>query len=140
MYMQELDQQAPFGPEWQASQEYSGYRGDSSGSYESERQQKIYPAEQRHLSSKALWVVAIVLSSTGFFLTVAGIVGSAIVLQYANGRAEVVVGGLIGLLSSIGAMLVCIAIFVMAVVTLALATQRKRGRGWSAVHVSFRKG
>jgi uncharacterized iron-regulated membrane protein len=140
MYMQELDQPTPFGQEWQTSQEYSGYRGDYSGSYESDQQQKIYPTEQRHLSSKALWAIAIVLTSTGFFLTVAGIVGSAIVLQYANGHAEVVAGGLIGLLSSIGAMLVCIAIFVMAVVTLALAAQKRRGRGWAAVRVSFHKG
>ncbi len=43
MYMQELDQPTPFGQEWQTSQEYSGYRGDYSGSYESDQQQKIYP-------------------------------------------------------------------------------------------------
>lgn len=140
MYMQELEQPTPFEQKWQASEEYSGYHGDYSGSYESDQQQKIYPTKQGHLSSKALWVVAIILSSIGFFLTVAGIVGSAIVLKYAHGHAELLAGGIIGLLSSIGAMLVCITIFVMAVVTLALTTQRRRGRGWAAVRVSFDKG
>ena len=126
--MQEPEQWQQSGQEWQASQEYSGDSINYSGGYESEQKQKIYPQEERWLNGTALGIFAIILSSIGFFLTVAGIVASAIVLQFANGRQAVLVGGVIGLLSSIGAMLICVAIFVIAVVTLALRTRRVRGR------------
>ena len=128
MRMQEPEQGQQFEQEWQTSQ---GYRGDGihySEDYESEQKQKIYPQEERWLNATALGIFAIILSSIGFFLAVAGIVASAVVLQFANGRQVVLVGGVIGLLSSIGAMLVCVAIFVIAVVTLALRTRRVRGR------------
>jgi len=126
--MQEPEQWQQSGQEWQTSQEYSGDSINYSGGYESEQKQKIYPQEERWLNGTALGIFAIILSSIGFFLTVAGIVASAIVLQFANGRQAVLVGGVIGLLSSIGAMLMCVAIFVIAVVTLALRTRRIRGR------------
>ena len=116
MRMQEPEQGQQSGQEWQTGQGYSGDSINYSAGYESE--QKIYPHG----------IFAIILSSIGFFLTVAGIVASAIVLQFANGRQVVLVGGVIGLLSSIGAMLMCVAIFVIAVVTLALRTRRVRGR------------
>ena len=93
-----------------------------------QQQQKIYPQEEQRLGGIALGIFAIILSSIGFFLTVAGIVASAIVLQYANGQQAVLVGGIIGLLSSIGAMLICIAIFVVSVVVVALRTRRVRSR------------
>src|SRR6266436_2443068 len=70
----------------------------------------------------------IILSSIGFFFTVAGIVGSAIVLKYAHGQQEILAGGVIGLVSSIVVLLVCVAIFVIAVVALAIRTGRVRGR------------
>jgi len=126
--MQEPEQWQQSGQEWQTSQEYSGDSINYSGGYESEQKQKIYPQEERWLNGTALGIFAIILSSIGFFLTVAGIVASAIVLKFANGRQAVLVGGVIGLLSSIGAMLICVAIFVIAVVTLALRTRRVRGR------------
>jgi hypothetical protein len=126
MRMQEPEQGQQSGQEWQTGQGYSGDSINYSAGYESE--QKIYPQEERWLNGTALGIFAIILSSIGFFLTVAGIVASAIVLQFANGRQVVLVGGVIGLLSSIGAMLMCVAIFVIAVVTLALRTRRVRGR------------
>lgn len=128
MHMQEPEQWQQSGQEWQASQEYGEYRADYSGKYEPEPQQKIYPQEGRWLSGSALGIFAIILSSVGFFLTVAGIVASAIVLKYANGQQALLAGGVIGLLSSIGAMLICIAIFVVSVVVLALRARRVRRR------------
>jgi len=125
MRMQEPEQ-------WQTSQEYSeGYSADSvhsSGENESEQEQKIYPQKSRWLDGTALAIFALIFSSIGFFLTVTGIVASAIVLQFGHAQQAILVGGLIGLLSSIGAMLMCIAIFVFAVVTLALRARRARGR------------
>jgi len=125
MRMQEPEQ-------WQTPHEYSqGYNADSvqySEEYESEQEQKIYPQKSRWLDGTALAIFAIIFSSIGFFLTVAGIVASAIVLQFGHAQQAVLAGGIIGLLSSIGAMLMCIAIFVFAVVTLTLRARRVRGR------------
>ena len=125
MRMQEPEQ-------WQSSQEYSeGYKADSvqySEEYEPEQEQKIYPQKSRWLDGTALAIFAIIFSSIGFFLTVAGIVASAIVLQYGHEQQAVLAGGIIGLLSSIGAMLMCVAIFVVSVVVLALRTRRVRLR------------
>ena len=118
--------------QWQSSEEYSqGYnadRGHYSEEYDSEQEQKIYPQKSRWLDGTALAIFAIIFSSIGFFLTVAGIVASAIVLQFGHAQQAILAGGVIGLLSSIGAMLMCIAIFVFAVVTLALRARRARGR------------
>ena len=118
--------------QWQSSQEYSeGYNADSvdySAGYESEQEQKIYPQKSRWLDGTALAIFAIIFSSMGFFFTVAGIVASAIVLQFGHTQEAVLAGGIIGLLSSIGAMLLCVAIFVFAVVTLALRARRARRR------------
>ena len=123
MRMEEPEQWQPSGQEWQANQEYGQYRADYPGRYESE--QKIYPQEERGMRGTALvLLVVILLSSVGFFLTVAGIVGSAIVLKFANGQQAVLAGGGIGLASSIIVMLVCIAIFVIGVVALAIRTGR----------------
>ena len=120
MHMQEPEQQ-PSGQEWQANQQYGEYRADNPGRYEPEQQQKIYPQEEPkpNRTAFALGILAILLSSIGFFLTVAGIVASAIVLKYANGQPGVLAGGVIGLLSSIGVLFVCVASFVIAVVVLA---------------------
>jgi len=125
MRMQEPEQWQPSEQEGQASQEYGQYRADYPGRYESEQQQKIYPQEARGMQGTALVLLAmIILSSVGFFLAVAGIVGSAIVLRYANGQQAVLAGGGIGLASSIIVLLVCVAIFVIGVVALAIRTGR----------------
>jgi hypothetical protein len=132
MRMQEPERWQQPDQQWQSSQEYNdGYNTDSVGyseDYESEQEQKIYPQKSRWLNGTALAIFAIIFSSIGFFLTVAGIVASAIVLQFGHAQQAVLAGGIIGLLSSIGAMLMCIAIFVFAVVTLALRSRRVRRR------------
>src|SRR5512135_2928448 len=118
MRMQEPEQWQQPEEQWQPGQNYGeGYKGDNvqySEDYESEQEQKIYPQKSRWLDGTALAIFAIIFSSIGFFLTVAGIVASAIVLQCGHELQAVQVGGIIGLLSSIGAMLMCIAIFVFA--------------------------
>jgi len=126
--MQEPEQGQQSEQEWQTSQGYSGNSIQYLEGFESEQEQKIYPQEQRWLNGTALGIFAIILSSIGFFLTVAGIVASAIVLQFGHGLQAVLVGGIIGLLSSIGAMLMCVAIFVISVVVLALRARRVRRR------------
>ncbi len=128
MRMQEPEQGQQSEQEWQTSQGYSGNSIQYLEGFESEQEQKIYPQEQRWLNGTALGIFAIILSSIGFFLTVAGIVASAIVLQFGHGLQAVLVGGIIGLLSSIGAMLMCVAIFVISVVVLALRARRVRRR------------
>lgn len=128
MRMQEPEQWEQPGQQMQSDQDYSdGYsanRVDYAEDYETEQEQKIYPQTSRGLNGTALAIFAIIFSSIGFFLTVTGIVASAIVLQYGHQVQSVLAGGIIGLLSSIGAMLMCIAIFVFAVVTLALRARR----------------
>jgi uncharacterized BrkB/YihY/UPF0761 family membrane protein len=131
MRMQEPEQWQS-GQEWQASQEYGEYRADYPGQYESEQHQKMYPQEQRRLGGTVLSIFTIILSSIGFFFTIAGIVASAIVLKYAHGQQEILAGGVIGLVSSILVMLLFVAIFVIAVVALALRTRR--------VHRQMRSG
>jgi hypothetical protein len=132
MRMQEPEQWQKPEQQRQTSQEYSGgYSADSvhySVGYESEQEQKIYPQKSRWLDGTALAIFAIIFSSIGFFLTVAGIVASAIVLQFGHTQQAVLAGGIIGLLSSIGAMLMCVAIFVIAVITLALRSRKVRRR------------
>lgn len=119
MQMQEPEQGQQSGPEWRASQEYSGYRADYPGRYEQEQQQKIYPQEERSLGATVLGILAIIFSSIAFSFAIVGIVGSAIVLKYANGQTEILTGGGLGLASSIIVMLASIASFVIAVVVLA---------------------
>jgi len=134
MQMQEPEQWQQSGQEWRASQEDSEYRAgyaqnaQYAGGFESEQQQKIYPQEERWLNGTAFGIFAIILSSIGFFLGVAGIVGSSIVLEYANKQQAILAGGVIALVSSILGVLVCIGIFVIAVVTLALRVRSVRRR------------
>lgn len=134
MRMQEPEQSQQSGQEWQGGQEDSEYgagyaeNAQYAGEYEPVQQQKIYPQEERWLSGTAFGIFAIILSSIGFFLAVAGIVGSSIVLEYANRQDAILAGGVIGLVSSILGVLVCIGIFSIAVVTLAMRSRRVRRR------------
>jgi hypothetical protein len=93
------------------------------------QEQKIHPQETVSSHRTVRSTTAIILSSIGFFLTLAGIILSAIALQFANGQQTMLQAGVIGLVSSIVVMLVCIAIFVIAVVT--LVTRLRRERGWT---------
>src|SRR5258708_12273459 len=61
--------------------------------------QKISAQEELSPLGKALAILAIILSSLGFFLMVAGIVASAIVLKDAHGQQELLPPGAIGLVS-----------------------------------------
>ena len=132
MRMQEPEESQQSQRQRQVSHEYS--EGYSAGSvydpagYESEQEQKIYPPKSRWLDGTALAIFAIIFSSIGFFFTVAGIVASAIVLQFGHAQQAVLAGGIIGLISSIVAMLMCVGIFVIAVITLALRSRRARRR------------
>ncbi len=117
----------------QATQEPSEYQGSYVGSYEME-QQKIQPRGRQGQGS-ALHIVAIVLSSIGFGFSVVGVVGSALVLVNAHAVQgllefrELVAGGVLGLVSSILALLVFAAIFVVALVLLARRMALRRGLG-----------
>ena len=135
MEMQEPERRRQSGQEWQASQSYGEYHAEYPGRYEPEPEQKIYPqAEPEQRGARTLLgIVAILLSSLGFFIMLAGIVGSAVVLKFANGQQALVAGGVIGLISSILALLVFVAIFVVAVIALARpyivrGVGRSRGR------------
>jgi hypothetical protein len=117
MQMQEPEQ-------WQTNPQYNEYQAGYSRVDGPKQQEKVYPQTQQSLH-KALWILTVTLSSIGFFFTVAGIVASAIVLKYANEQAALLAGGVIGLISSIVAMLMCVLIFVMAVVALAGRIKRE---------------
>lgn len=124
MSMQEFEQEE----QGQAGQ--SAYQADYMGDYKAE-QQKIHPYEGQR-QSNALHIVAIVLSSIGFAFSIMGVVGSSLVLQWAQSGVfptEFTVGGGLGLASSIVAMLIFIAIFVVAIISLALRAVRRRGFG-----------
>jgi hypothetical protein len=134
MDMQEPERRQQANQESQSGQPYGEYRAEYPGRYEPEpeQQQQIYPqAESRQRGAGTLLgIVAILLSSLGFFLTLAGIVGSAVVLKFANGQQALVAGGAIGLVTSILALLVFVAIFVIAVIVLARPYVIERMRGY----------
>jgi hypothetical protein len=134
MEMQEPERRQRSDQEWQTGKTYGEYRAEYPGMNESEPEQKIYPQDEpeQRGSGTLLGIAAILLSSLGFFITLAGIVGSAVVLKFANGQQALVAGGVIGLVSAILALLVFVAIFVIAVVALArpyVAKGLKRPRG-----------
>ena len=126
MRMQEPEQWQQAGQEGQERSDpgdaYSGrYDPEAQQEYveviagDNEQEQKIYPQEQVSSRRTARSAFAIILSSIGFFLALAGIIFSSFALQFANGQQAMLQAGVIGLVSSIVVMLVCIAIFVIAV-------------------------
>lgn len=128
MQMQEPEQWQQSRRDEQASQQYTEYSDNYAGEYEPEQQQKIFPQPEQRLAGTVLRIIAIILSSLGFFLSVGGIIVFALVLKYAHGQEEWLAGGGVGLAASILVLIVCVAIFVIAVVTLALRTRRVRTR------------
>src|SRR5258708_12766991 len=70
--------------------------------------QKISAQEELSPLGKALAILAIILSSLGFFLMVAGIVASAIVLKNAHGQQQLPAPALIGLVLSLFLLLMCV--------------------------------
>jgi ABC-type Fe3+ transport system permease subunit len=131
MQMQEPEQRQQYEQEWQTDQEYGGYRAEYSGMSEQEQGQKVYPEKERRQVGKVIGIIAIVLSSVGFFLSLAGIIISSLVLHYANGREVWLTGGVVGLVASILIMVACTVCFVFAVVALAIRSRRIRRRQFS---------
>ncbi|HEV2579550.1 MAG TPA: hypothetical protein VGT44_01760 [Ktedonobacteraceae bacterium] len=113
--------------QWQTGLEYGEYRANA-GQFDSAQQQKIYPQEERGLMGTAAAIVTIVLSSIGFGAAIVGIVGASIVLYYSGGQHYMLVGGIMGLVSSILLLILMIALFVVNVVTLARWQMRSRPR------------
>lgn len=138
MQMQEPEQQQS----WQAAEpeEYEGYHAEYPGTSDQQQAyaeglaandyqaQKIYPQPEQRQRGKMFAILGIVFSSIGFFLMLTGIILSSLVLHFADGRHIWLVGGTIGLIVSILLMLVCIAIFVLSIVWLALRTTRTQLR------------
>ena len=113
--------------EWQVGQEYGEYRA-STGQYDAEQQQKIYPQQEEHggLMGIAAAIVTIVLSCIGFAAAIVGIVGSGITLYYSGGQHYMLVGGIMGLVASILLLNLMIALFVVNVVALARSRMRRQ--------------
>lgn len=139
MQMQEPEQQQ----QWQEGYAHEGYRAEYPAyEYESDQQpaydtgfaandyqeQKIYPQPKQRQRGKVLPILGIIFSSTGFFLSLAGIILSSLELQFAHGEQAHMVGGGIGLTLSILLMLICIAIWVFSIIRLTLHSVRKHGR------------
>ncbi len=138
MREQEPEQQQAFGQAWQTDQEHRAFGADYPVRYEPEQRapgegragadaqaQPISPQVGRRVRRvSALGLTAILVAAIGFFLAVAGIVVSALVLQSARGQENRLALGGIGLAGSIAVLLLCVAIFVVAVVALTL---RARG-------------
>jgi hypothetical protein len=93
-------------------------------------EQRQMPAQDgRRRRGAALSLLAMsILASVGFLFTVAGIIGAALALQAARGQAEALAGGSLGLAGSIGALLACVGIFVICIVTLAASARRGHWR------------
>lgn len=129
MRMQEPEQwqsSEAAGQEWQSNQDFSGYRAET-GRYE--QQQKIYPQEARESRVSVIAIFLLILSAVGFGPSIVGIVGSAIVLNYANGNQSLLVtGGILGLVGSIISLLLFITIFILSVISVARRAIRYRRR------------
>jgi ABC-type Fe3+ transport system permease subunit len=136
MRMQEPEQWRQSGQQWQAGREYNA---EYPGNYESGQQeysearaqddyqqQKLHPQEEQSQRNKRLAIIAIVLSALGFFLSLAGIITSAIALKYASGQQTSLTGDVIGLVVSILVLLISVAVYVIALVALVRRSQRWR--------------
>lgn len=89
-------------------------------------EQQPAQAERRRRGAALSLLAMSILAGVGFSFAVAGIIGAALALQAAKGQAEALAGGGLGLVGSIGALLVCVTIFVLCVVTVALPARRGR--------------
>jgi ferric-dicitrate binding protein FerR (iron transport regulator) len=145
---QEPEQEQAFGQTWQTDQEHRAFGAEYPARYEPDQQavgdgsarasaqdQPISVQMRRVPRVNALGLTTIIVAAIGFFLAVAGIVVSALVLQSARGQESRLALGGIGLGGSIVVLLVCVALFVIAVVALALRARRgpamrARGRRW----------
>ena len=92
-----------------------------------QEEQKIYPQETLESRVNVFNIRTIVLSGIGFGPAIVGLVGSALVLSNRDGSQYLLTGGILGLVGSILALLLFVAIFVPAVIR-AARYQRLRFR------------
>jgi hypothetical protein len=130
----------------QSAQESSVYGTGYTGSYASDSDeqqeesevgignsyqgQKLHLGEGLNARGKTFSIITIILSSVLLGLTIVGIVASSLVLKNADGQ-QLLAAGVMGLVSSIVALLASVTIFVLAVVDLAIRTAhvgRRSGR------------
>jgi len=136
--MREQESDQSLGQTSQTEQEHSAFGADFPVPYEPQQRtfgkgaaranpqaQPMYPQMRARLRVNALSLTALLVATLGFSLAVAGIVISALVLQAAQGQENRLALGGIGLAGSIVVLLVCVAIFVITVVALALRARRR---------------
>jgi hypothetical protein len=123
MRMQEPEQWQSFETTGTTDQEYGAYRAEMG---RNAQEQKIYPQETRQSRGSVLGILTIVFSSIGFGPAIVGIVGSALVLSNRDGSLYLLTGGILGLVASIGALLLFVAIFVLSVISTARRAARSR--------------
>jgi integral membrane sensor domain MASE1 len=121
MRMQEPEQWQSFEATETTGQEYSAYRAETG---QNAQGQKVYPQETRKSRVSVLNIFTIVISSIGFGPAIIGIVGSGIVLHYRDGSPHLLTAGILGLVGSIVALLLFVAIFVLSVVSAARRAAR----------------
>lgn len=114
MRMQEPEQWQSFETPGISDQEYGAYRAEGG---RNAQEQKIYPQETREARVSVLNIFTIIFSSIGFGPAIVGIVGSVLVLSNRNGSQYLLTGGILGLVGSIVALLLFVAIFVISIVS-----------------------
>jgi hypothetical protein len=121
--MQEPEQKQSFETSGTTGEEYGGYRAEA-GEYE--QQEKIYPQERLEPRISVFEILTIIFSSIGFGPAIVGIVGSAIVLANRDGHPALLVGGILGLVGSVVALLFFVTILVLSIVAAARRAIRYR--------------
>ena len=125
MRMQEQEQWQSFETTGTMDQEYGAYRAEMGLNAQ---EQNIYPQApaMRQSRGSVLGILTIIFSSVGFGPAIVGIVGSALVLSNSEGSRYLLTGGILGLVASIVALLLFVAIFVLSVISTARRAARFR--------------
>jgi hypothetical protein len=130
MQIQEPEQRRQAGFEEQPSWESPEYRDDYARRYEQEQRQKLFFQSQPKRDRKPLWIVTLILSSIGFYLTSATAALLVTVLVQDHNYSDFswqeprVAETTIGLISTILVMLLCGTIAILAVVVLSRRIRR----------------
>lgn len=128
MQIQEGQQQVEF--EDQTSSEFFVRSDDYARRYEQKQREKTFFQTQSELNRKPLWIMTLIFSSIGFFLTLAAGALLVTVLAQDNNYSNFswweprVTETAIGLLCSTGAMVLCGVIFVLSVVALSMRIRK----------------
>ena len=150
MSMQEPQQyqQAGRWPEQSDDSYQVGYPG--SGGYDADQrqraaanayqdqEQKIYPQESADTFRRGLKIIcilAIVFSSIGFLFATLGIVASTVVLGFADGSSALLGAGALGLFCAVVTLLLLVAIFIAAIVVLAINSRRSKHKRKRYTHL-----